>query len=409
MPPVRHLLIAALTVATATSAAAQAPPVPAPLTYEQALEFATSRNLAVAAARRARAIREAAVRTARLIPNPDVTLEVTQDLPHQVFNLGVPVELGRKRARRIDLAREELTLADVDLQTELRGVRRGLRQAFYALIAADERVLIAESVLDIAQRLRDVAQARFDAGAVPRLEVLQADLGVTRAQTDLELARSVRTAEQARLNGVLDLPPQQMLVVAGSLSDRRSAITYEQALALATASNTDLVALDRQMAIEERRVDLLRAERVPTPIFSVSGLFNNPGEFNAATGFGVSFTVPLFNRNQGEIAGSVATTSQLRARRDATLRVVQNDVFGTLAKVDAERRQVDAFEQRLVPTATDLEMLAEEAYRAGRTSVLGVLDAQRNVRDLRREALQAALDLQMSLADLEELLGTSLP
>jgi outer membrane protein TolC len=53
-------------------------------------------------------------------------------------------------------------------------------------------------------------------------------------------------------------------------------------------------------------------------------------------------------------------------------------------------------------------VLAEESYRAGRTSVLGVLDAQRSLRDLTREALQAALDLQLSLADLEELLGTEI-
>ena len=84
-------------------------------------------------------------------------------------------------------------------------------------------------------------------------------------------------------------------------------------------------------------------------------------------------------------------------------------MFGTVAKIDAERRQVEAYERQLVPTATNLEALAEESYRAGRTSVLGVLDAQRSLRDLSREALQAALDLQLSLADLEELLGTPLP
>jgi outer membrane protein TolC len=88
---------------------------------------------------------------------------------------------------------------------------------------------------------------------------------------------------------------------------------------------------------------------------------------------------------------------------------VENSVYGAIAKIDADRRQLDAFQQRLVPTATNLESLAEESYRAGRTSILGVLDAQRNLRDLRRDALQAMLDLQMALADLEEILGTGLP
>jgi outer membrane protein TolC len=69
---------------------------------------------------------------------------------------------------------------------------------------------------------------------------------------------------------------------------------------------------------------------------------------------------------------------------------------------------VEAYTQRLVPTATDLAALAEESYRAGRTSALGVLDAQRSLRDLRRDGLQAALDLQLSIADLEEILGTDI-
>src|SRR5919201_7003177 len=401
----RSFVSTAFSAAITLSAAAQPPSVPTPLTYTQAVELASARNLQIQAARRARAIREGAIRTARQILNPDVTVELTQDVPHQLFTVGVPVEVGGKRSRRIDLAREELTLADIDLQTEARAVRRELRTAFYSLIAADERVRLAENVLDISRRVREAAQARFDTGAAPRLEVLQADLGVTRAEADLELARSTRASEQATLNGVLDLPPQQALLVSGALSDQVRAISYDEALAIATASSVDLLALDRQIAVEQRRLDLIKAERVPTPVFSVSGLFNAPGEYVSAVGAGISMTVPIFYRKQGEIAASIATTAQLRTRRDATRRTIENDVFGTIARIDAERRQVEAFDQRLVPTAANLESLAEEAYRAGRTSVLALLDAQRNLRDLRRDALQAELDLQLSFAQLEELLG----
>ncbi|HEV8346974.1 MAG TPA: TolC family protein [Vicinamibacterales bacterium] len=398
-------LALALAVVAGAVVSAQ-PPIPAgPLTYDQALALASSRNLNVEAARRARLIREAAIRTARQIPNPDVSFEATQDVPHQGLSVDIPVELGGKRSRRIDLAKEELTLAEVDVQAELRAVRRELRQAFYGLIAADERVRLADSLLDIARGVRDAAQARFDTGAAPRLEVLQADLGVTRAETDLELARSIRVSSQATLDAVLNLPPRQALAVAGTLYEHAPVIAYEQALAIATASNVDLVLLDRQIAVEARRLDLLRAERTPTPVFSAGALFNAPGEFDVASRFAVSVGVPIFSRNQGEIAGSIATGAQLRTRREATLRIVENQVYGTIARVEAARRQVEAYDQRLVPTATDLQTLAEESYRAGRTSVLGLLDAQRSLRDLRREGLQAALDLQIALADLEEVLG----
>ncbi|PYR61648.1 MAG: hypothetical protein DMF91_09230 [Acidobacteria bacterium] len=413
-PPVtRGLLIAALACAAPAVVSAQQPQtaVPlAPLTYNAALDLATSRNLGLEAARRQRAIREAAIRTARQIPNPDFTFDVTRDLPHEAWSVGMPVEIGGKRSRRVDLAKEELTLAEVDVRTELRIVRKELRQAFYSLIAADERVQLDESVLEIARRVRDAAQARFETGAAPRLEVLQADLGVARAEADLDVARGTRATAQANLNAVLNLPPQQAVAVAGALADRTAAPGYDSALALAIASNVDLTKLDREIAVEQRRTDLLRAERVPTPVFSVSGFFNNPGgESNTGLGVGVNVGVPIFSRNQGEIAQSIATTAQLRAQRDAARRDVENNVFGTVARIEAQRRQVEAFQQRLVPTATDLESLAEESYRAGRTSILAVFDAQRSLRDLRREALQVMLDLQFSLADLEEILGTALP
>jgi cobalt-zinc-cadmium efflux system outer membrane protein len=408
----RLRLLFALAALASTRLSAQPSQFPAgpfsPLSYDQALALATSRNLNVEAARRARLIREAAIRTARQIPNPDVSFETSQDSPHQSLNFDIPVEIGGKRSRRVDLAKEELTLAEVDVQAEMRAVRRELRQAFYGLIAADERVRLADSVLDIARRVREAAQARFETGAAPRLEVMAADLVVTRAETDIDLARSVRIASQATLDAVLNLPPQQALAVTGTLYEHAPVIVYEQALAMATTSNVDLVLLDRQIAIEARRLDLLRAERTPTPVLSAGALFNNPPDFNVGSRFSVSVGMPLFTRNQGEIAASIATTAQLRTRREATLRTVENQVYGTLARVDAARRQADAYEQRLVPTATELQTLAEESYRAGRTSVLGLLEAQRSLRDLRREALQSALDLQIALADLEEVLGTEL-
>ena len=321
------------------------------------------------------------------------------------MNIDVPVELGGKRARRIELAQAELSLADLDVRTELRAVRRDLRQTFYTLVAADERARLAESLVEIARRVRDAAQSRFETGAAPRLEVLQADLGVARAEADLELARATRVAAQATLNAVLNQPPENALTIAGNLSDHVVPVSYEQALTAATTSNVDLLGLDRQIDIEAHRLDLLRAERTPTPVFSAGGLFNNPGEFSSGSRVAISIGVPIFSRNQGEIAASIATAAQLRTKRDAIRRTVENEVYGILARIDAERRQVDAYEQRLVPTATNLQELAEESYRAGRSSVLALLDAQRSLRDLRREALQAALDLQLAFAELEEVVG----
>ncbi|HUR35356.1 MAG TPA: TolC family protein [Vicinamibacterales bacterium] len=388
---------------------AQQPPVPTPLSFDAARAYAEAHNLTLDAARLGRAIRDASIRVAGQRPNPDVGAEVSRDTPHQTVTFALPIEIGSQRRRRREVAREDRSLAEVDLQIGLRAVRRQLREQFFGLLAADERMRVAASVVEIATRVRDAAQARFDAGAVPRLEVMQADLGVSRAEADLDAARSERVAVQGALDAVLNLPPQQPLTLDGTLGDHTSAPGFDASLSIASTSNTDLVSLDRQIAIEGRRLELLRAQRTPVPVFSVSGLFNSPDDFTAAPAASVNIGLPLFSRNQGEIAASIATTTQLRRERDATRRTVENAVFAASARVDAARRQVDTFRQRLIPVATELEALAEDSYAAGRTSVLGVLDAQRSLRDLSRDAVQAALDLQLALAELEELLGTPLP
>src|SRR3954467_3117061 len=95
------LLIA---VATAVPAAAQAPQTPSTLTYPQALDLAKARNLGLEAARRLRTIREAAIRPARQRLNPAIGFETSQDSPHQVFTFDLPLELGGRRGRRVDLA-----------------------------------------------------------------------------------------------------------------------------------------------------------------------------------------------------------------------------------------------------------------------------------------------------------------
>jgi outer membrane protein, heavy metal efflux system len=390
------------------SAPVLALPQDQPLTYQSALDLALARNASVAAARRQRAIREAAVQAAGQWPNPELSFEASKDVPHEVLSIGFPVELGGKRGRRIDLAREEMTLADVDVRTAERTLRRNLRDAFYGLLAADERVRDAEAVLKLVQRVGDTANARFTEGAAAKLEVMEADLGLARSEMELELARSTRTAAQAQLNAVLNQPAGQAVAVAGDLATMPRLADFAAVVKLAGESNVDLLRVDREIAIARRRTSLLHAERTPTPTFSIGGVFDAPGEFKAGLSGGVSLALPLFSRNQGEIAQSNATVLQLQAEREAVLRGIESSVYGTWTRVQAQRKQVEAYRDRLLPNSTDIAALAEESYRAGRSPLLELLLAQRNLRDVRREYLQALVEYQTAIAELEEILGAGI-
>ncbi|HEY3383361.1 MAG TPA: TolC family protein [Vicinamibacterales bacterium] len=403
-----RVMAALLLCAGASAGRADAQAASPPLTFRAALDLAASRNLGLAAARRQRAIREAQVRIAGQRANPEFGFEVTQDSPHENLTFGYPIELGGQRSRRIALAREELTLADLDERTEMRTLRRNLRLAFYGLLAADQRVRLAGEVLDLSERTRQVAQARFEAGATPKLDVLQADLGLARAQTELDLARSTRASAQADLNAVLNQPAGQAVALTGDLAEGPATTDLAGAMRIASASNIDLLSAEREAAVEERRLGVLKAERVPTPTVTFGLPIDAPDEFTVGKSLGIAMAIPLFSRNKGEIAQSMATIDWIHAKRDAARRVAESAVFGALARMEAERRQVDAYRGRVIPAATELATLAEESYKAGRNSVLGLIDAQRSLRDVSREYLQALLDFQTAIADLEEVVGAPL-
>jgi len=235
--------------------------------------------------------------------------------------------------------------------------------------------------------------------------VMEAELSAVRARTEMDLARSARRATQADLNVLLNRPPGMTVALAGEASDVPPLPTMDRAVAEALASNVDLRALDREAAIENRQLSLLKAERIPTPTLSGGVALNAPGEFDVGAHGGVSLAIPLFARNQGEIAGSMARSDTIKARREAVGRRVEAAVFAAFERVTARRAQVEAFRATLVPTATTIQALIEESYRLGRDSILTTLVAQRALRDVKTEYLEALLALQAAVADLEDILG----
>jgi cobalt-zinc-cadmium efflux system outer membrane protein len=404
------LCVAALGLLAPAPAAAQTAPAPPgqaspPMTFRQVLDLAMAQNLELAAVRRNRAVREAEIRAAGQWANPEFSAEITRDVPHGDLAIGFPVDIGGLRSKRVALAKAGLALADVDEANAAKQLRHDVRLAFYGLLVANETAVLAEDVVKVALRVRDVAQARFEEGAAPRLDVMQADLGVVRGQTDLDLARSSGRAARSDLNALLNRPAGMSLVLAGGAADLPPLPTIDAATASALGHNVDLMAMDKEAESEAVNLRLLRAERVPQPTFTFGTALNAPGEFNVGPHAGLSLAIPLFSRNQGEIAGSLARTGTIKSRREALRRQVEARVFAAVERLTARRAQVEAFRTRLLPTATELEGMAEESYRLGRNSILAALDAQRSLRDVKFEYLQALLALQEAAADLEDILG----
>src|SRR5712692_6642392 len=191
----RRIFIFVLLTAVATTAASpQEPPAPAlpaaseaaepPLTLDEALALAATNNRTITAARLRRAIDQAGIDAAKERPNPDLRYEQAKETPHQSLTASQPIELGGKRGRRIAHAEAVLRTGEAELARAQADVRAQVRRTYYGLAATQARLAIAIDLQGIARRARDVASERHEAGAVARLEVVQAELNLDQAENE---------------------------------------------------------------------------------------------------------------------------------------------------------------------------------------------------------------------------------
>jgi cobalt-zinc-cadmium efflux system outer membrane protein len=378
---------------------------PTLLTVQEALELADKQNLDLAAVRRQRAVALAGIQIAKERPNPTANFTALRDEPHEGLFFDQPIEIGGKRARRIDVARQEGALTEVDIAALVRQVRRSTREAYYAAAYARAESERLARVVELARRLELIAKERFNAGDVAQLEVMQTGLEVSRAETDLEVARQREIVSMSELNALLNEPAKKAWELAGTLEDNTPTARLEELLNRAYQSNPDLQHLGGEKKVEESRRSLLKAERIPDLVLDAGIDFNSPRDFRYGPRSQVSIGLPLFTRNQGEIAQSFASEHVLEAQTAATERSVSARVEATFYDLEAQRTQVRLYHDRLLPVARQLESLAEESYRAGKTNILTAIQAQQDVQSVESSYLQSLEQLQDLYAGLEETVG----
>ncbi|MFZ0959375.1 MAG: TolC family protein [Terriglobia bacterium] len=378
------------------------------LSLQMALDLAAKQNLDLLAARQRQAISRAGVQVARERPNPTFNFTALRDEPHEGWFVDQPLEVGGKRGRRIDVAHQEGALTDLEITALERHIRRQTREAYFQLSLSQSETQRFAHILELAQRLEQIARDRFNAGDVAQLEVIQAGLEVARAEADHKVAQQEERISLSQLNALLDEPATTEWDPVEALPDLPPTVSLPELIQLAYNANPELRHVVQEEKVEQSRRTLLKAERIPNPDLEIGMDYNAPHDFRMGPRGQLSVPLPLFARNQGEIAQSLATQNMLDSEEAATKRAVAARVEEAYYDLDAQRTQAETYRATLLPVAQQLEGLAEQSYRAGKADILMVLTAQRNVQDVEQSYLHSLMTVQSSFAGLEETVGSSI-
>src|SRR5262249_4999462 len=123
---------------------------------------------------------------------------------------------------------------------------------------------------------------------------------------------------------------------------------------------------------------------------------------------GAAIALPIFTTGRADVAAADATVVRAQADRDARAAAITGAVAAALARASAARQSLERYTNAILPNSLHVEQTADESYRAGQPGLPAYLQTVQAAREVRRAALQAGLDYQLALADLERAMGTPL-
>jgi cobalt-zinc-cadmium efflux system outer membrane protein len=413
------------------SAPAKSPPAQAlaqnrasvTISLEDAIQMALRHNHNMLAARTTILQSEAGETTANLRPNP-VILTDWQFLPifqpsqfsgdyldnTAQFDLGVSYlfERGKKRQHRLRAARDLTAVTRSQVADNERSLAFSVASGFINVELAESTLELAAQNLESFQNTVDIGEARYKAGDIGEGDLLKIKLQMLQFQTDLSAARL------ARVEGLSDL--RQLLGYESIAPDYEVAGAFDYQ---PVKGNLD----DFQAAALQNRPDLRAAQQGVTAANSLHALqqaigkrditgainYTHIGYLNDVSLFG-QMQLPLFDRNQGEIArAGFAITQAQELERFANGQVL-TDVRDAFENLRTNDQVVGLYRSGYLDQAKQSRDISEYAYRHGAASLLDFLDAERSYRATQLAYRQALASYLLALEQLREAVGSrSLP
>ena len=415
------VLAAGMLMARAPGAAGQ-PAATVPITLNQAVGEALDHNLSLLAERFNVSIAAAAVVTAGLRPNPVITVNGMRP-DRNLVDTGVAVdegvvrtdyviERGGKRERRVDQAKLTQSVAELQLLDTTRKLVLDVETAFGDVQLAKLNLALARDNLAALTTVVSINVVRVRTGDLSQVELSRSRLAALQFENDVEQQSTKLDVARNRLGLLIgrSAASSATLDVIGDLRRDSNVVDRPTLLARALDMRPDLRAAKSEQA---RSVADLRLQLANGRIdYTVSGEYHRmSGGGQKGNDYGVYFSAPLpvFNRNQGEIARAQVQQQQNDAKTVALEAGIQADLDEAFAEYTSARRIVERIEADMLNQARDVRATMEYSYRRGEASLVEFLDAVRTFNDTTRSYNEARADYARSLYSLDSIAGGVTP
>jgi len=386
---------------------------------DQAITLALAHNHSLRATRTQVQQNEAQEITANLRPNPTLGAD-SQFLPFfspqdfngqnlnetQQFDIGLSYlfERGRKRQHRLQAARDATAVTRAQISDAERGLIFNVGQQFISGLLAQSTLQFAQEDLADFQQTVNISQEQFKAGYIGEADFLKIKLQLLQFQTDVSSARLAKVQALTGLRELLgyDAVPGDFDIV-GELAYEPVKTKLDDLQAQALRQRPDYRAAELGIVAAKSQIALAKANSK----VDVTGTYNFShvaGESSASLFANVP--LPVFDRNQGEIARTGYALTQAEEQERSAGETVLSDVSNAYEAVRSNDEVVRLYTSGYLQQAKDSREISEYAYKRGAASLLDYLDAARSYRATQLAYRQALASYMTAVEQLKQALAT---
>jgi cobalt-zinc-cadmium efflux system outer membrane protein len=358
---------------------------------------------------------------AALRPNPMVSVEHRAEPggTDALTTVGVewPLDLFRRQGR-VQTADRSIGLAEVSVEEGQRLLVAAVRLQYGVAASAIREVTVADEIVLAAQRQLSVVRARVEAGRAPPLEADLLEVEVRRLEAARAITIGRAEAAMAQLRPLLAMGEGEPLLLRDSLESLIAAIMIPRAEDAPTvAVRSDVQQAEARVALADARID--RAQRegradlslfatymrmdngFPQQAFGPGGALERVrGRFDYVA-VGAAVSLPVLNRNQGQVAAARAERLAAEARREAVERAAGAETAAAEVRDARAQQAVQSFRDGLRELARRNLDVVRQTFELGRATVFDVLAEQKRWLEIEQEyneTLREAWEARVALS-----------
>ena len=399
-------------------AAAQAPPAAPPggtLSLEALERMALEKNPTLSQAQASIRAAQGRQTQAGLYPNPLVGYQLEDQntqTPNQnknFFWFQVPIVTAGKLQKSRDLAATDSQRTAITADMQRLRVLTTVRMLYYEGLGAARLLTEREALANLTREAVGVSGELFNVGQADRPDVLDVEMQAQRAEIEFIKTQSHQRRVWRMLAAAVGEPSLPMATLEGDLTANVPRFDGEAVLARVLRESPEVEQAQINVQRQQAALERVRAERIPNLFvrtrLGYNSEQNTPGKaVGFETGIEIGIPLPLFDRQQGNLATAQADLEHAQAEMRRLELALRSELATVIRGYEDARMEVGRYEREILPRAQQSVDLYRRKFQQMAAAYPQVLIAQRTLYQSRTEYTQALVELWRTASLLEGML-----